>query len=126
MWRKSFVAAFAVVMAGCSAGRQFPAIPASLNIAAVPDTTIEMKAERYQFVPEEIRVKTGTLVILRIEALDTTHGFDLPAFGIDERLEKHRPIVVRFYVGEKGEYDFKCSHFCGLGHFGMTGKVVVE
>ncbi len=116
----------ALVLYGCSASQQFPAIPVGLDTANVPRQTVEMKARRYEFLPEEIRVKAGTLVTLKITATDATHGFDLGAFGIDERLEKDSVVTVQFYAGQKGEYGFRCSHFCGMGHLSMTGKVIVE
>ncbi len=34
--------------------------------------------------------------------------------------------TVTFYAGKKGEYGFHCSHFCGIGHMGMTGKIIVD
>jgi len=91
----------------------------------VPHQTIEMTAEDFHFTPEAIRVAAGTLVTLRITA-DGTHGFSLAAFGIDERLESGETKVIEFFAGQKGEYGFRCSHFCGIGHLGMTGTIVVE
>jgi len=120
------LAACAIFILGCGAGREFPAIPAGAALDQAPRDTIDMAAERYRFIPEEVRVKAGTLVIIRIKATDATHGFALPAYGIDERIEKDSVRTVQFYAGEKGEYDFHCSHFCGIGHFGMTGTVIVE
>jgi heme/copper-type cytochrome/quinol oxidase subunit 2 len=91
-----------------------------------PSHTIEVTAEYFHFTPDMIRVKQGTLATLKIASIDGTHGFNLGVFGIDEGLEENETRVVEFYAGEKGEYGFKCSHFCGIGHFGMTGQVVVE
>jgi heme/copper-type cytochrome/quinol oxidase subunit 2 len=115
-----------LLLMGCGASQQFAALPADLDTTKVPRQSIDMTAERYQFIPEEVHVKAGTLVTLHIKAKDTTHGFALGAFGIDQRLEKDSVESVTFFAGQKGEYDFHCSHFCGLGHLGMTGKVVVE
>ncbi len=47
-------------------------------------------------------------------------------FGIDETLDENVMKVVEFYAGEKGEYGIRCSHFCGIGHLGMTGKLIIE
>ena len=71
-------------------------------------------------------MKSGTLVVLKIKATDGTHGFKLSAFGIDERLDENDPKLIEFYASNKGEYSFRCSHFCGLGHLGMSGTIIVE
>jgi heme/copper-type cytochrome/quinol oxidase subunit 2 len=85
-----------------------------------------MKAKHFEFIPEVVKVKAGTLVTFRITAVDGTHGFALDAFGIDERIEEGETKVIEFYAASPGEYGFHCSHLCGLGHFGMNGKVIVE
>jgi heme/copper-type cytochrome/quinol oxidase subunit 2 len=85
-----------------------------------------MTAERFHFTPEDIHVRAGTLVELNIKSLDGTHGFTLNHFGIDESIKEGETKTVRFFAGERGEFGFHCSHFCGIGHFGMTGKVIVE
>jgi len=111
---------------GCGTSQQFIAVPPNIDKENVPKQTIEVRAERYHFTPEELHVKVGTLVTLNITAIDGTHGFDLGAFGIDERLEEGQTKVIQFYAQQKGEYEFNCSHFCGIGHLWMNGEVIVE
>ncbi len=121
-----FLVACAMLILGCGASQEFAAIPPGLDRTAVPHQVVEMKAKRYEFIPEVVRVKAGTLVTLRITAMDGTHGFSLGAFGIDQRLDENETRDIEFYASKKGEYGFRCSHFCGLGHLGMKGKVIVE
>lgn len=116
----------AILILGCGASQEFVAVPPGLDRNAVPHRVIEMQAKRYEFIPDTVRVRAGTLVTLRITALDGTHGFALGAFGIDERLDENKTKVIEFYAQKPGEYGFRCSHFCGLGHLGMKGKVIVE
>ena len=113
-------------LAACGSAQQFDAIPPDVNRRNVPNDTVSVTAESFRFTPEVIRVKTGTLVTLRINSIGGTHGFKLSAFGIDERLDENVPKSIELYVSRKGEYDFRCSHFCGLGHLGMTGRIIVE
>ena len=115
-----------MILLGCGTAQQFVALPKDLDRSGVPKQIIEMEAKRYDFIPDVVRVKAGTLVTLRITATDGTHGFALGAFGIDERIEEGETKVVEFYVSKSGEYGFHCSYFCGLGHLGMKGKLVVE
>jgi heme/copper-type cytochrome/quinol oxidase subunit 2 len=115
-----------LLLVGCATTQLFEAVPSTLNKETAPKQTIEMTAEHFHFTPEELNVKEGTLVTLRITSIDGSHGFALGAFGIDEELKANETKTVEFYAAKKGEYKFKCSHFCGLGHLGMTGKIIVE
>jgi heme/copper-type cytochrome/quinol oxidase subunit 2 len=117
------LAAFVI---GCGTTKLFDPLPPDLDRTVVPTQTIDMTAENFHFTPEEIRVKEGTLVTLRVRAIEGTHGFSLGAFGIDELLEENQTKVIEFYAAKKGEYTFRCSHFCGIGHFGMGGKIIIE
>jgi cytochrome c oxidase subunit II len=116
----------ALLAAGCGSSQQFPAIPPGLDLLRLPTDSVEVTAQRYVFTPDEIRVHVGTRVVLRVTAMDAEHGFALPAFGIDERLEQGVAKTIVFYPPEKGTYDFKCSHYCGAGHFGMNGRIIVD
>ena len=116
----------AVLLYGCGSSQQFARVPPDLNRENVPHQVIEMTAEDFHFTPDFLHVKAGTLVTLKVTSVGRTHGFNLGAFGFDERLEEHDTKVIEFYAGEKWEYGFKCAHFCGFGHFGMDGKLVVE
>ena len=115
-----------VATAGCAPSQQFDAVPPGINKEQVRREVYRITAESFSFTPEVIRVKSGTLVRLEITSIRGTHGFQLGAFGIDERLEENEMKPVEFYASKQGEYRFRCSHFCGLGHTGMTGKIIVE
>lgn len=110
----------------CAASKQYEPLPKNLDLINVPRDTINMIAEDYHFNPEVIRVNVGTLLRLNIISIEGIHGFRLSEFGIDERLEENTLKSIELYIPEKGEYTFRCSHFCGIGHFGMTGKIIVE
>ena len=115
-----------LVLAGCGGSQQFVAMPPEALKNNVPHQALEMKAERYEFIPDTVRVKVGTLVQIAITAIDGTHGFELSAFGIDERQDEHETKTIEFFASQRGVYGFRCSHFCGLGHLGMTGTIIIE
>ena len=87
---------------------------------------IQMTAKRYAFDPNVITVKKGEKVRLIITALDHDHGFNLPAFDINQKLPKGDPATIEFTADKSGTFEFKCSNYCGLGHGKMKGKLVVE
>ena len=115
-----------MLIVGCGTSQRFTAVPESVDKEKVPHETVEMTAEHFHFTPDVVRVHQGSLVTIRLRSIDGTHGFNLGAFGIDERIEENETKVIEFYAAEKGEFSFKCSHFCGIGHLGMNGKIIVE
>jgi cytochrome c oxidase subunit II len=112
------------VMLGCSVKN-----PKLLSVNAAnrpPDVTLTMSARKFVFDPSEIRVKEGQVVELRIASADRKHGFELEPFGIRAELPEGQPVAVRFLADRRGEFEFTCIVFCGVGHHGMKGKLIVE
>jgi cytochrome c oxidase subunit 2 len=96
------------------------------GVSAAETKVIKMTAEKYHFTPETINVNVGDKVVLEITATDTEHGFGLSAFNIDQKLPPGKTVTIEFVADKKGEFTFKCTSFCGWGHFGMTGKLIVS
>ncbi|RME30705.1 cytochrome c oxidase subunit II [Candidatus Woesearchaeota archaeon] len=100
--------------------------PPSRGPEGVEEKEIELTARNWEFIPNTITVKEGDYVSLKITSEDVTHGFSLPAFGINEQLEPGKTVEVEFVADKKGTFPFACSVYCGRGHGSMTGKLVVE
>ncbi len=95
---------------------------------ALPVKVIHMTAERFSFIPSQIKVKAGTVIEFRIQSEDTNHGFRIPAAGINEVTPKRGggERKVRFHAERPGRYEFECSKPCGAGHNMMRGVIIVE
>lgn len=91
-----------------------------------PVKEFSMIAKKWQFDPFTINVKQGDKVRLKIKSIDVSHGFSLLDFNVNENLEPEKEVVVEFIADKKGEFSFFCSVFCGEGHSGMKGKLIVE
>ena len=115
-----------VLYSGCSSSSHIAAVPPGLDLSTTPRQTVALSAERFRFVPDVIHVRAGTLLHLEVTSHEGTHGFEVSRFGIDQTVEEGTTREIELYVGEKGEYPFRCSHFCGLGHFGMKGTIIAE
>ncbi len=98
----------------------------AIGQANPPVNTIQMTAKRYEFTPREIHVKQGETVRLVITAMDHNHGIQIKEFNIKEKLPKGETKTVEFVAKTKGTFEFHCSEFCGIGHHGMKGKIIVE
>lgn len=96
--------------------------------AAPPAKVVHITAERFSFIPSQIKVKAGTVVEFRIRSEDTNHGFRMPAAGINEVIPKRGrgELKVVFHAERPGRYEFECSKPCGAGHNMMRGVLIVE
>lgn len=130
----------ALVVAAClSLGPMRAAAPHQ----EAPVQVVEMTAKKYEFSPEEIRVKVGAHVQLKVRALDRAHGLKVDLYPDGEkesgspgltfvrdtnnvRIEKDQVQTLEFVAERPGRYQFECSVFCGFGHHGMDGWLVVE
>ena len=86
---------------------------------------VKMTAKKYAFDPSTITVERGRTVRIEATAVDHDHGIEIEEFKVKARLDKGKPTVVEFTPDRAGEFTMKCSVFCGLGHRGMKGKLVV-
>ncbi len=91
------------------------------------EQVIKITAKRFEYSPNEIRIKKGVPVILEFTSLDRIHGFTIPDLGgIRATIEPGKVTRVRIVAPRAGTYEFHCDIFCGDGHEGMTGKIIVE
>ena len=90
----------------------------------VKDVTVV--AERYRFTPERIEVNEGDTVRVTVRSVDSTHGWEVKALGIDLLARKGgRAETAEFVADRPGSYPIVCSEYCGRGHKRMKGLLVV-
>lgn len=90
------------------------------------DGSVTIKTNGMSFVNDEIHVKAGELVTLRVVNTDGyAHAFDLDEFDIHTILPAEATFGVTFTPTEPGRFRFYCGH---PGHeaAGMVGVLVVE
>ncbi|HUK29799.1 MAG TPA: cupredoxin domain-containing protein [Candidatus Acidoferrum sp.] len=115
------------------------------SVTAAQDSVqeIEISAKKFDFTPSEIHVKKGAHVRLKVTATDRDHGLEVDPrsegsdkksepglkFPVDKptfKLPKNEVQAVEFTADQPGTYDFKCSDYCGSGHKGMKGRIIVD
>ncbi len=105
----------------------FAADALAADQTAQEEQVIKITAKRFEYSPNEIRIKKGVPVILEFTSLDRVHGFTVPDLaGIRATIEPGKVTRVRIVAQKAGTYEFHCDIFCGDGHEGMTGKIIVE
>ena len=86
----------------------------------------KMTAKQFQFDPATIEVNKGDKVRLIVTSLDVPHGIAIPEYNINERLDPRKPVTIEFTADKQGTFTAFCSVFCGAGHSGMKGKIIVK
>lgn len=107
-------------------GEEAGEIDTQKSVEETSARVIEVVAKRWEFLPGVITVKKGEKVRLNIISVDVAHGFALSAFGVSQPLVPGQMTVVEFVADKAGTFNFFCSVYCGEGHGGMTGTLVVE
>ena len=129
---------FALFSASLAIKSQSPATPDSPHVT-------EMVAKTFDFMPNEIHVKKGERVQIKLRTADRAHGLNLNLYteGATEdgnpglifehpqdsaKGEKNKDRGIEFVAARPGTYVFKCSVKCsmGHGHDQMVGKLIVE
>ncbi len=86
---------------------------------------IQMTAKQFEFIPSTITVKKGDTVKLIVTSIDVHHGLAIPQFGVNLNLPPHVPETVQFVADKAGQFSFYCDVYCGAGHRGMRGTLIV-
>ncbi len=108
------LAAFAFVASGADQAKQ-------------PEQVIKITAKKFEYNPNVIKIKTGIPVVFEFTSLDRVHGFTVPDLGgIRLTIEPGKVNRITILAPKAGTYEFHCDLFCGEGHEGMTGKIIVE
>jgi len=98
---------------------------AACSFAQLPTQEVSIIATRFTFYPKQIVVRKGQPLRFYLTSTDTTHGISLPDFKIDRQIKQGEITTVDFTPDKAGSFPFHCSVFCGLGHLGMTGRLIV-
>ncbi len=119
-----------LVGSGTPVQQQVPAVEKQAEEkAAAPGGEVKefkMTAKQFAFEPSTIEVNKGDKVRLTVTSSDVPHGIAIPEYGINERLEPGKPSTIEFTAVKQGTFTAYCSVFCGSGHSGMKGKIIVR
>ena len=86
---------------------------------------IPVVARKFVFIPGEIVVRQGEAVLLELTAPEVVMGFHAPALGLRALIVPGETARLPFQAERVGRFDFLCDVFCGDGHEGMSGHLVV-
>ena len=110
-----------VLLAGFAASLMAAATRAEAQPRRIP-----VVARKFVFIPNEITVKQGESVVLELTAPEVAMGFYAPELGLRALIVPGEVAKVPFTADKAGRFDFLCDVFCGDGHEGMNGHLVVS
>ncbi len=95
--------------------------------ATAPTTRqLTIAARQFEFAPGRMEVNQGDTVMLRLTAVDVTHGFYLDGYGLEQRMEPGIAHEITFVADQPGKFRYRCSVSCGPLHPFMIGELVVN
>ena len=87
---------------------------------------VTISAKRFEFTPNQITLKRGEPVTLRVSAEDRDHGFYQKDLKIELDLTPDHVSEVTITPDKAGRFVAICDHFCGSGHGNMKMVINVE
>ena len=115
--------AFAKQVADFTAKYQVPGSPGEVRVPAGQDAY--MMSQMWSFTPT-LRLQAGKEYTIWLSAKDVLHGFSIANQNLNLMAIPGHAYGIRLTPQAPGTYLIVCNEYCGLGHTGMTGKIIVE
>ncbi len=84
------------------------------------------QASADDIVSSELHLVVNRPVRIRLRSTGVLHSFFVPAFRVKQDAVPGMTIEIWFTPTKEGPYEIACAELCGIGHYAMKGKVVVE
>jgi cytochrome c oxidase subunit 2 len=85
-----------------------------------------MVAQIWSFVPNEVHIPAGSTLEIDATSRDVIHGLHVLRTDINIMVIPGEVAHVVHTFREPGEYLMVCHEYCGIGHQGMYGKIIVD
>jgi len=86
----------------------------------------QIKAKKFSYTPNIIKVNKGDVVRFRLVSEDVHHGLFLDGYGISTSAYPGQEGALKFVADKTGRFSFRCSHTCGEFHPYMVGYLYVS
>ena len=103
-----------------------------------PELTVRVMAEQWLWrfkydgpdgeveVQNDFHIPVGKNVRFILNSQDVIHGFYLPDLRINQDMVPGITSTVWVQVNQTGQYELRCTQFCGTNHYQMKGQLTVE
>ncbi len=103
-----------------------------------PEITVRVMAEQWLWhfkydgpdgeieVQNDFHIPVGKNVKFVLNSQDVIHGFYIPDLRINQDAVPGITSTVWVQVDQSGQYELRCTQFCGTNHYQMKGQLTVE
>ena len=100
---------------------------ANLGSALEADGSVTVRAigQQYSFTPQCLLVPADTAITIRATSADVLHGFMIERTNVNAMLVPGYISTVKTRFSAPTEHAVPCHEFCGIGHEGMWGRIIV-
>lgn len=99
---------------------------AMISPAFADERLFEIKAKKFSYTPNIIKVNKLDLVRIRLISEDVTHGLFIDGYGLNASAHPGQDGSLTFVADKTGRFSFRCSVTCGEFHPYMIGYLIVE
>lgn len=85
-----------------------------------------IRAQIWQFTPNEIRIPAGSTVTFYVTSQDVQHGIKIAETNINMMALPGQISRLTTRFDKPGTYNFVCHEYCGQLHHTMYGRIIVE
>lgn len=96
------------------------------SLSSAEDKFFEIKAKKFSYNPNILRVNKNDTVKIRLISEDVHHGFYVDGYGIKTSAYPGQAGSLKFIADKGGRFSFRCSVTCGEFHPYMVGYLIVE
>jgi cytochrome c oxidase subunit II len=114
--RRAFLAVLSLLFVACG----------SEGGAATDAVAMKITAKQWSFDPPTLTLQKGVPVKFELTSADVHHRFYVPDFNVDVDIFPGATTSVQVTPDQAGTFPFRCEYYCGMGHEGMVGHLVVE
>lgn len=103
-----------------------PVKKSSASIAPPVVREVKVDARQFGFTPTEIRLNAGERIRLLVTSSDVDHRLTISGLSPERETVQGRLQTIEMTAWPPGTYEFVCHSACGLGHYLMKGKIIIE
>jgi cytochrome c oxidase subunit 2 len=86
---------------------------------------VRLQVKKFEYIPPSITLKKGEPVIIELSSLDRLHGFSVQTLNLHADVPPNKTVRVAVTPDTVGTHEIACDIFCGTGHEGLRGSIVV-
>jgi len=86
---------------------------------------IYLLARNYDWGKFILELEKGRLYRLHLASLDLRHAIVVHELKLMNRIKPDEFKVIEFTPGKVGRFRLVCGEWCGIGHAGMVGTIIV-